>query len=125
MTLQQLHGSYAICRLSPAEALPSWVARSEFFSITRTPAELSVVCDAAAVPSDVKTDAPWLALTVLGPLDLNITGVLSGLSTPLAAAGVSIFAVSTFDTDYLLVRQRDGDRARHVLREAGHEVLDA
>jgi hypothetical protein len=125
VTLQQLHGSYAICRLSPGETLPPWVTQSRFFSITRTPAEFSIVCDVEAVPAGVKADAPWLVLAVRGPLDLSMTGVLSGLTTPLAAAGVSIFAVSTFDTDYLLVRQHDGDRARRVLRDAGHEVLDA
>jgi hypothetical protein len=95
-----------------------------FFSVTRTPAELSVVCDVASVPSGVKGDGPWSALAVRGPLDLNITGVLAGLATPLAVAGISIFAVSTYDTDYVLVRHHDMDRAVRVLREAGHNVSE-
>ena len=95
-----------------------------FFSVTRTPAELSVVCDAASVPIGVKAEGPWSALAVRGPMDLNITGVLAGLATPLAVAGISIFAVSTYDTDYLLVRHHDMDRAVRVLRAAGHDISE-
>jgi len=95
-----------------------------FFSVTRTPTELSVVCDVASVPSDVKADAPWSALAVRGPLNLNMTGVLAALATPLATAGISIFVVSTFDTDYVLVRSHDTDRAVRVLRAAGHDISD-
>ena len=72
--------------------------QGEFFSVTRTPAELSAVCDVAVVPSGVKAEGPWLVLAVRGPLDFNITGVLAALAAPLAAAGISIFAVSTYDT---------------------------
>ena len=96
--------------------------QGEFFSVTRTPAELSAVCDAAVVPSGVKAEGPWLMLAVRGPLDFNITGVLAALAAPLAAAGISIFAVSTFDTDYLLVRDGELDPAIRVLREAGHNI---
>jgi len=98
--------------------------QGEFFSVTRTPAELSAVCDAAAVPSGVKAEAPWSMLAVRGPLDFNITGVLAGLATPLAAAGISIFAISTYDTDYVLVRNDDSDRAERALREAGHHISE-
>ena len=74
------------------------------------------------VPPGVKAEGPWSVLAVRGPLDLNTTGVLAGLATPLAAAGVSIFAVSTYDTDYVLVRNYDLDRAVRVLRDAGHHI---
>ena len=124
LTLDVVPGSYAICRWSPGEPLPPWVMQGEFFSVTRTPAELSAVCDAAALPSDVKAEGPWLMLAVRGPLDFNITGVFAGLATPLAAAGISIFAVSTYDTDYVLVRNGDLDRAVRALREAGHSVSE-
>ena len=93
-----------------------------FFSVTRTPAELSAVCDVAAVPPGVKSEGPWSVLAVRGPLDLNMTGVLAALAAPLATAGISIFAVSTYDTDYVLVRSHDLDRAIRTLREAGHDV---
>jgi hypothetical protein len=93
-----------------------------FFSVTRTPAELSAVCDVAALPPGVRAEAPWSMLAVRGPLDFNITGVLAGLATPLATAGISIFAVSTYDTDYVLVRSDDLDAAVLALREAGHNI---
>ena len=122
VTLDPVPGSYAICRLASGDSLPPWVMHGAFFSVTRTPAELSVVCDVASVPAGVKAEGPWSALVVRGPLDLNITGVLAGLATPLAAAGISIFAVSTYDTDYVLVRNHDMDRAVRVLRAAGHSI---
>jgi len=125
LTLDLVPGSYAICRWAPGELLPSWAMQGTFFSVTRTPAELSAVCDAAVVPSGVKSEGPWLALAVRGPLDFNMTGVLAALATPLATAGISIFAVSTFDTDYLLVRDRELDRAVRALREAGHTISGA
>ena len=96
--------------------------QGEFFSVTRTPAELSAVCDAAAVPSGVKAEGPWGVLAVRGPLDFDMTGVLAGLATPLATAAISMFAISTYDTDYVLVRSHDLDRAVHALEEAGHSV---
>jgi uncharacterized protein len=122
VTLDLVPGSYAICRWASGDVLPSWVMQGSFFSVTRTPAELSAVCDFAAVPPAVTADGPWSVLAVGGPLDLNMTGVLAGLAAPLATAGVSIFAVSTYDTDYVLVRSHDLDRAIRVLREAGHNV---
>jgi hypothetical protein len=125
LTLDPVPGSYAICRWGPGDSLPPWVMQGEFFSVTRTPAELSAVCDVAVVPSGVKAEGPWLVLAVRGPLDFNITGVLAALAAPLAAAGISIFAVSTYDTDYLLVRDREMDRAVRALREAGHNILAA
>ena len=122
LRLDEVPGSYTICRLPPGDSLPPWVVDGAFYSVTRTPTELSVVCDVARVPSDVKAEGPWSALAVRGPLDLNMTGVLAGLATPLANAGISIFAVSTYDTDYVLVRSPDMDRAVRILREAGHVV---
>ena len=123
LTLVLVPGSYAICRWQSGDSLPSWVMDGAFFSVTRTPAELSAVCDVAVVPPGVKAEGPWSVLAVRGPLDLNMTGVLAGLATPLAAAGISIFAVSTYDTDYVLVRSHDLDRAIRALRGAGHEIL--
>jgi hypothetical protein len=96
--------------------------QGDFFSVTRTPAELSAVCDVATLPSGVTSEGPWSMLAVRGPLDFNITGVLAGLASPLATAGISIFAVSTYDTDYVLVRHDDLDRAVRALREAGHNI---
>ena len=122
MTLDLVPGSFAICRLPPGDPLPPWGMEGTFFSVTRTPVELSAVCNIAAVPPGVKAEGPWSVLAVRGPLDLNMTGVLAGLATPLAAAGISIFAVSTYDTDYILVREQALEAAIDALRAVGHEV---
>jgi hypothetical protein len=122
VTLDMVAGSYAICRL-PAEALiPSWVSRAPFSSITRTVDELSIVCGSDDVPRDVQAQREYRSLVVRGPLDFSLIGVVAALAGVLAAASISIFVVSTYDTDYLLVRAADLDRAVAALRDAGHTV---
>ena len=96
--------------------------RGELFAITRTPDELSIVCSQANVPPNTFSEPDWRALKVSGPLDFSLTGILASLASPLAQAGISIFALSTFDTDYLLVKSGALDRAVEVLRRAGHAV---
>jgi hypothetical protein len=99
-----------------------WIAAADFVSITQTIDELSIVCREANVPSDVKADRGWRALKVAGPLDLALTGVLASLVNPLAEAQINIFAISTFDTDYLLVKGYNLAGACDVLRGAGFVV---
>ena len=120
--LTVLSGSLAICRLDPQAELPPWAQRGAFRAMTRTATELSVVCPEEGVPPEVVCERGWRCLEVQGPLDLTLTGVLAALAGALAEAGVSLFAVSTYDTDYLLVRQKDLDRAAAALRAAGHTV---
>ena len=123
--LALLPGAYAICRLpagAPAPPLPAHAPA--FFSITRTPDELSVVCLEALAPAGARCERGWRCLRVEGPMDLGIVGVLAGLTAPLAAAGIPVFALSTYDTDYLLVRGRDVDAALAALRGAGYDVDD-
>lgn len=122
LALSVLPGSYAICRLEAGDALPAWVHGAAFYSVTRTAEELSVVCPASIVPPGTRCEPAWRCVKVVGPLDFALTGVLAALATPLAAAGVSVFAVSTFDTDYLLVRELQLDWALRTLRQAGHAV---
>jgi len=122
LTLDVLPGSYAICRLEADAALPQWIAGA-FTSITRTASELSIVCDDASVPAAVKAERRYRGLAVRGPLEFSLVGILAGLSGVLAAASVSIFAVSTHDTDYLFVRGEDLERAVAALRGAGHTVV--
>jgi hypothetical protein len=122
MNLTVLPDIFAICRLSPAEDVPDWAMIGEFVSITHTADELSIVCAEENVPSDVKADRGWRALKVEGLLDLALTGVLASLANPLAETQINIFAVSTFDTDYLLVKGYNLIRACDVLRQAGHQV---
>ncbi len=125
MSLTILSDTFAICRLSPAEDVPEWAMIGEFVSITHTADELSIVCAEDNVPPDVKADRGWRVLKVEGPLDLALTGVLASLANPLADAKINIFAVSTFDTDYVLVKEYNLTRAREVLIRAGHAVAGA
>jgi uncharacterized protein len=91
-------------------------------SITRTADELSVVCAEDAVPADIRAERGFLCLAVTGPLDFAATGILASLAAPLAEAGISIFVLSTFDTDLLLIRQALLPQAVAVLRAAGHHL---
>jgi hypothetical protein len=112
----------AICRLEPQSPLPDWATWSEFVNVSRTRNELSIVCGAERVPSDVKADRGWRALQVAGPLAFSEIGILAALSGVLAEARVSVFAVSTYDTDYLLVKNDDLALARRALTDAGHSL---
>jgi hypothetical protein len=122
VTLDLMPGSYAICRLDPHAAVPPWATRGGFSSVTRTANELSIVCASDDVPDDVPAQREHRGLTVRGPLDFSLVGIVAALAGVLAAASISIFIVSTYDTDYLFVREADLDRAVAALREARHTV---
>jgi hypothetical protein len=122
LTLSVLPDSMAICRLAGDAALPSWALESPFCSITRTADELSVVVRDAVVPNGVPCECGWRALEVAGPLEFSMTGVLASLAGPLAEAGIPIFVLSTFKTDYVLVQQVDVAHAIETLANAGHTV---
>jgi len=124
LNLQLLEGRYAVVRLDAGEPLPAWAAEGPFVSITRTEAELSVVCPEQSVPADARAERGWRCLRVAGPLGFGMTGILASLAGPLASSGVSIFVVSTYDTDYLLLQDRDLDRGTDALSRAGHVVTD-
>jgi uncharacterized protein len=117
-------GRLAIVRLSAGAPAPGWAWSGAFASVTRTSAETSVVCPEEAVPPDVVAQRGWRCLVVEGPLAFSEVGVLAALAGPLAAAGLSIFAVSTYDTDYLLVQEGDREAALAALRGAGHHVIE-
>jgi hypothetical protein len=123
LTLTALPDSYAICRLAPGQPIPAWAIAAEgFVSITRTADELSVVCSEASAPEGIAASRGWRCLRVEGPLDFALVGVLGSLAAPLAEAGVSIFAISTYDTDYLLVSEQDVAAAIQALKTAGHTM---
>ena len=117
-----LPDTLAICRLEPDAAVPDWGASGSFYSITRTPDEVSIVCEQSAVPADVRSEREWRCFKLAGPIPFTTVGVLAALVAPLADAGISVFAVSTFDTDYLLVKEADFSEAVAALRAAGHLV---
>ena len=125
LVLDVLPEPLAICRLGATAAVPDWAMARPFFSVTRTTHELSIICAAARVPNDVTANIGWVALHLRGPFDFNVTGVLLAVSEPLAAAGVSIMAMATYDTDYVLVRADEVPRAIDALVAAGHEVHGA
>jgi hypothetical protein len=113
----------AIARLEAGIAVPAWAMAGGFFSITRTPDELSVVAEHTRIPAGTPADGGWCALKVEGRLPLSAVGVLHSITGPLARAGISIFAVSTHDTDYLLVKAEAMGRAVQALAAAGHTVV--
>ena len=119
--LTLLPDTFAICRLDADAAIPAW-ANGRFFSITRTAEELSIVCLQSAVPDGIRCDREWQCFKLAGPIHFTTVGVLASLVQPLAEAGISVFAISTFDTDYLLVKAADLQRAVDALGQKGHSV---
>lgn len=119
LTMRVLPGELAVCRLEADGPIPAWVfhAEAQFFSVMRTPEETSVVCPSDDVPPSVqRVDKGWRALKVDGPLPLTMTNVTAKLTTPLGAAGIPVFALSTYDTDYLLIKSEHLERAVSLLR---------
>ena len=124
LTLSRLPELLTICKLDTRHKIPDWAIQGEFWAITRTADELSIVCRQSDVPQAVSQEPDWRGLKVEGPLEFSLTGILAGLATPLANAGISIFAVSTFDTDYLLVKADRLAQAVLVLQTAGYRIRD-
>ncbi len=122
MTLTVLPTTFAICRLAASAPVPAWAEHAELCSITRTADELSIVTAESNVPRELAREAGWRALKLAGPIPFSQTGVLASILGPLAAAKISIFALSTFDTDYVLVHTADLERAIAALRAAGHSI---
>ena len=112
----------AVCRMGPDAVLPLSILAAEFVSLTRTRDELSLVLPAELAPGGAETEPGWAALYVKGPLEFSLTGILASLAAPLAEAGVGIFALSTYDTDYLLVKKESLEDAVAALEGAGHRV---
>ena len=120
--LTVMPGSFAIVRLAPDAPVPKWAMQGQFFSVTRSSDELSVVCAEHQVPRGIAAETGWRALEVKGPFALSEIGVLAALAAPLADAKVSLLAISTFDTDYLLVGERQLHAAVTALKGAGHRI---
>ncbi len=121
-------GTYAICRLSAKAPLPTWAGKT-FTSITRTADELSIVCDERRLPPnldgfDLRVARGWALLKLHGPFPLDVVGVLVSVAKPLADAKISLFAVSTFDTDYILVKKTSLNEAIAALTLAGHKLIE-
>jgi uncharacterized protein len=114
-SLSILPQKLAICQLGKNTRIPAWVEGDRFFSVTKTDDELSIVCSENRVPKGIKAEKGWRTFKVECPLDFALTGILASLSNPLAKAGISLFAISTFDTDYLLVKSDKLEKAVKAL----------
>ena len=125
MKLERYPETLAVVRLGPGSEVPPWAESSSIFSVTATAAETSVVCAARSVPTKTRHQRPFTAYAVAGPLDFAETGVLVALLAPLADAGISVFTLSTFDTDWILVPTGEADRVAELWRSDGHEVAVA
>ncbi len=120
LTLTILPDQFAVCRLSPGADVPVWSRNEEFYSITRSREELSIVCLSKNVPENIRAEYDWRALKVRGPLDFSLTGILAAIIDPLSEAKIPIFAISTYDTDYVFVREDSLSQVVAILSEEGH-----
>ena len=125
LTLVALPGAYGICRLGPDEPVPAWGLQGEFFSVTRTTEELSIVCAEAQIPATVLCESGWRLFKIDAVMDFSLVGIVAGISAAIAGANAGIFVLSTYNTDYILVRQPDFSVAAAALRTAGYKVVES
>jgi hypothetical protein len=114
----------AVCRLAPTESIPAWASSGKFFCVTRTHDELSIVCPEDDVPEGRLAERGWATLKLEGPFPFSMTGVLASFLQPLAEARIPIFAISTFDTDYVLIHRENVEQAVVALGAAGHHKIE-
>jgi len=125
LRFRRLPEAFAVCRFAAEAPVPGWATQGAFSSISRSADELSIVCSADRVPDDCKTELRWICFKLEGPFAFSEVGVLVSFLAPLAKSGVGIFAVSTYDTDYVLVREEHAGAALEALQAAGHELITA
>jgi uncharacterized protein len=123
LKFRQLRGLYAVVRLAADSGVPAWATKGDFTSITRTADELSVVCPTENVPQDIHSPHRWICFKLEGPFPFSQTGVLRSFIQPLSENGIPIFAISTYDTDYVLIQGEFGGAALDLLRAAEHELV--
>jgi hypothetical protein len=122
LTFIILRETFAICRLDKDAPIPDWAFQGGLFSITRTKDELSTVCPQINVPKGILCNQGWSCLKVKGPLDLSSTGIISSIASTLEQEGISLFSISTYDTDYVMVKEKDLEKAIFALTEAGPKI---
>ncbi len=122
LNLSLLPHMYAVCQLHPDKHIPYWSLLGDFVSLTRTHEELSIVCQQDNVPDDIEAERGWRCLQVQGAFDFSATGVHASLAIPLAEAEISVLAIATYATDYLLIKEQNVERALKVLEQAGHHI---
>jgi hypothetical protein len=124
LKLSLLPDVLAVCRLEPGQELPAWATGGDFSSVSRIREELSVICTSSSVPDNVRASRGWRTIKIEGPLDLDLVGILVSVAVPLAHAGIGILPVGTFDTDYILVRDRQLGEALKALRATGFNISE-
>ena len=127
MKYRVLEKRLAVCRAPAGTPIPAWASEAQFFCVLSTPDELSIVCPEHNLLEERNgwlVEGGWVALKLEGPFPFSLTGVLASFLDPLAKAGIPIFALSTFDTDYVLIKQETLPRALPALRQAGHVQSD-
>ena len=118
-------GRFALCQLPAGTKVPAWAFTGEFHSVTVTPEEVSIICDQEAVPEGVKMQRDYILLGIEGPFDFNAIGILQSFLAPLAQARIPIFAISTYNIDFVLLHEEFEQRALEALKRAGYEVVTA
>lgn len=122
LNLKLLKDKYSVCRLNKDDEIPKWIFNEEFFSITKTEDELSIVCLQDKIKEDIKCERDWKILKIEGPLDFSLIGILSKISTLMANNNISIFAISTYDTDYILIKEESIDKAIEILENNNYNI---
>lgn len=115
--------NYAICSFPPDASLPEWADRPSIFSVTKTPKEITIVCEESHVPGECQKSENWKCIKIEGCFDLDVVGVLASITEPLAQNKISLYVISTFDTDYVLIHANDMDKAISCLSEFGHSFV--
>jgi len=124
LKLSLLPDALAVCRLEQGQEIPIWATEGDFSSVSRIREELSVICASSSVPENVRASRGWRAIKIVGPLDLDLVGILVSVAVPLAHAGIGILPVGTFDTDYILVRDRQLGEVLKALRATGFNISE-
>ncbi|WP_160687240.1 ACT domain-containing protein [Clostridium sp. C2-6-12] len=122
-SMKLLNEKYSVCRLNKNNTIPTWAMQGDFFSITKTEDELSIVCLQENIPNNIKCEKDWRILKVEGPLDFSLVGILASISSLMAEAQISIFALSTYDTDYILAKENKIEAAICALTKNNYYVI--
>lgn len=122
LVLSTLDGFFAICKLNPQTKIPNWALKGEFYSITRTSEELSILCPQKIIPDEITSVGRWRGLKIEGPFKFTEIGILNSITAPLTSVKISLLSISTFDTDYVFIQDDQFEDALLILAAYGHEV---
>ena len=122
LNLSALKDSYSICKLDPNSDVPGWEQEGDFYSISRTTNELSIICDRRNIPENINCEHNWRVLMIEGPFEFEEIGILNSITKPLAEANISLLTISTFDTDYILIKENYFSEAIKTLESAGQVI---